>query len=180
MVRRGRIFRLLVSLLAALPLALVACGGGSSSDDSSGSKTNPVAGAGGTTGAGGATGATGAGGTASKGTSGTGGSKSKRKSSTGSGGAGLATGGGSSKGKDQSKTNTKPKKRKFLPGSFVGQKDLLYKQSKTVCHALTLDGLAHEYNVKPKTPATVARQYAKAYPTSIRGAVYRGCKAGLS
>lgn len=182
MVRRGRMSSLVV-LLAALPLALGACGGGDKSSDSSSSSTGTVAGA--TDGATGSTGATGSAG--SKGTTSTGGAKTG--GSTGSNGTGgaSANAGGSSKssgssgnsGKSQP-AKKKPKKPKFLPGAFVGQKNLLYKQSKTVCHALTLNGLAHEYNVKPKTPEAVARRYAKAYPSSIRNAVYRGCKAGLS
>jgi hypothetical protein len=182
MVRRGRRFRLLVALLAALPLALAACGGSDSKDQGAQSTTDTVAS--GTGGATGATGASGAKGTRAGGTTG-----SSGKKSSGSGGSGGSTSGGSTansggtieanKKKVQSILK-KRKKPKFLPGSFIGQRSQLFAQSKQVCKALTLDGLAHEYNVSPKTPAAVAQRYAKAYPPSIRKAVYRGCKAGLS
>jgi hypothetical protein len=166
----------LVVLLAALPLALAACGGSDKSSDSSSSSSGTVAGATGSTGAAGSKGTTGTGGAkpgGSTGSNGTGGA------SANIGGSSSGSGSGGNSGKKQP-AKKKPKKPQFLPGAFVGQKNLLYKQSKTVCHALTLDGLAHEYNVKPKTPEAVARRYAKAYPSSIRNAVYRGCKAGLS
>jgi hypothetical protein len=173
---------LLISLFAAVPLALSACGGGKSSDSSSSSTATPtVAGATGTGGASGTSGATGRSGAGATGA----GTKKRSSGGSGTGGSSTASGptGGTNQGKTQSKaksTPEKPKKPKFLPGSFVGQANLLYKQSKIVCHALTLDGLAHEYNVTPKTPAAVARRYAQAYPPSIRRSVYRGCKAGLS
>jgi hypothetical protein len=180
MVRRGRRFRLLVSLLAALPLALGACGGSDSKDQGAQSTTDTVA-----SGATGPTGASGAKGTHAGGATGSSGKKKK----SGSGGSGGSTSGGSTANSGGTiKANKKKvqsilkkrKKAKFLPGSFIGQKDQLFAQSKQVCKALTLDGLAHEYNVRPKTPTAVAHRYARAYPQSIRNAVYRGCKAGLS
>jgi len=170
---------LLVALLAALPLVLAACGGSDSKDQGAQSTTDTVA-----------SGATGPTGTSdAKGTRAGGATGSSGKKSTGSGGSGGSNAGGGSTGSggtieaNKKKVQSilkKRKKPKFLPGSFIGQKDKLFTQSKAVCKALTLDGLAHEYNVSPKTPAAVARRYAKAYPPSIRNAVYRGCKAGLS
>ena len=168
--------------LAALTLA--ACGSDKSSDRSTGSTTGnesqATGGTTGTTGASGASGATGASPLAS--TPGAG-----KKGS--SGGSAAPSGGDTAKSTPSTPTGTQnstphspPKKKKpvFAPGSFAGQSKQLYKQSKEVCSYLTLDGLAREYNVKPKTPEAVARRYSKAYPKNARDAVYRGCKAGLS
>ena len=55
----------------------------------------------------------------------------------------------------------------------------LYREAKIVCATLTLDGLAHEYEVK-RTPEAVARAYSDTYDVTLRGAVYEGCKAGVT
>jgi hypothetical protein len=166
--------------LAALTLA--ACGSDKSSDKTAASTTRSVAGATGTTGAGGAGGASGT--TGASPLSSTPGAGKKRAS----GGSTAPSGGNSAKPAPSTPTDTQnstphspPKKKPaFVPGSFAGQAKELYKQSKEVCKYLTLDGLAREYNVTPKTPEAVARRYSKAYPKNARDAVYRGCKAGLS
>lgn len=176
---------LFVLLLAAFPLVLVACGGDDSARQSGSSTAGDEAGATAASGANGATGASGATGAATGAT----GSTRKRSSSGGTGGASAGTGGsspagsGTSGGTNKPKRNARVKKTKkphFLPGAFVGQKKQVYDQSRRVCDALTLDGLAHEYNVTPKTPEAVARRYAQAYPSTIRKSVYKGCKAGLT
>jgi hypothetical protein len=183
MVRRGRGRGLLTVLLMTAPLALAACGGGDSSGSSASSTSGGASGA---TGANGATGASGGTGAATGATG-----KHERDSSgaaNGSGGASADTGGSSAAGdgaggttdKGAAKAPKKTKKPHFLPGAFVGQKKELYDQSKRVCEALTLDGLAHEYDVTPKTPEAVARRYAQAYPNTVRNWVYKGCKAGLT
>jgi hypothetical protein len=188
MARRGRGFlllvRVLVSLLAALPVGLAACGNDSSSNKSARSSTGTVAG---TTAATGASGTTGTSGPTGATAGSTGSTKTKH-----SGGAGVPAGpnGGSAdpaaggtdttKGNSNAKKKVKKKKPHFLPGSFVGQKGELYKQSKEVCGYLTLEGLAKEYNVATKTPVAVAQRYAQGYPRSVRSAVYKGCKAGLT
>jgi hypothetical protein len=183
MVREGRGAGVLVLLLVAFPLALGACGGSDSSGSSASSTDGAASGATGPNGATGASGATGAA------TGATG--KHQRDSSgagKGSGGASVDTGGSSAAGdapggttdKGAAKAPKKTKKPHFLPGAFVGQKKELYDQSRRVCEALTLDGLAHEYDVTPKTPEAVARRYAQAYPNTVRNWVYKGCKAGLT
>lgn len=183
MVRGSRAALFLVLLPVALTLA--ACGGDSSSDQGALSSTGTEAGTTGTGGASGAADSNGATGAATGATGGTG----KKSGSRGSGGTSANTGGsstgsgaagGTSKPKSDAKARKRPKKPHFLPGAFVGQKKPLYDQAKRVCQALTLEGLAHEYNVTSKTPAAVAHRYAQAYPTKIRDAVYKGCKAGLS
>ncbi len=55
----------------------------------------------------------------------------------------------------------------------------LYTQAREVCKILTLPGLAHEYEVA-ETPDAVAKAYSKTYPKNQRGAVYKGCKDGVS
>ena len=169
--------------LALAALAFASCGGGDSSDQSAGSTTDTVAGTSGASGTSGTTGAAPRGTTPSNGeTSDSGGSAAPSSGSAGAGGDSNSSGasgqtGAQNKGSTQ---NKKKKKPTFAPGSFVGQKDELYKQSKQVCNYLTLDGLAKEYNVTPKTPEAVAQRYARVYPAKVRNAVYRGCKAGLS
>jgi hypothetical protein len=171
------VFRLVVVSLAALPVGLTACGGDGSSNKGASSSTSTVAG---TTAPSGTTGATGTSGATGAATGPTGNQKAD------SGGAGAPKGGaggrsnGGAKGGSTNKKQPKKKKPKFLPGSFAGQKGELFKQSREVCGYLTLDGLAKEYNVTPKTPTTVARRYAKGYPASVRDAVYKGCRAGLN
>src|SRR4051794_19514723 len=125
---RGAVLSGLV--LAAFPLALVACGGDDSSSQGGSSTVGSNAGATAASGANGATGATGSTGAATGAT----GSTHKGSSSGSSGGASAGTGGSSggsppNVGANKRKTNIKPKKTKkphFLPGSFVGQKKELY------------------------------------------------------
>jgi hypothetical protein len=164
------------ALMAASAMTLAACGG-SDSKDKAGSAASTTTG----------NGATGAG-SADKGASGaTGGSGG---AGAGTGGSGAAKGGKSGKGKKgRSNGNSGSSSGAGGNGSGGGKGDTtpqfgtlqereLYRQSKIVCRALSLKGLAHEYEVQ-RTPDAVAQAYAKGYAPSIRGAVFQGCKAAF-
>jgi hypothetical protein len=160
----------LASLLAALALALAACGGDDSSNDSGSSADagrTVTTGASGVTGVDGTTGATGS--------APSGGSKAPSSPKKGT------TRDSSPKGSDKSSDNRVPKKdTKFDPDKpSAGVLANLYSQARQVCKVLTLQGLAHEYEVAA-TPAAVATAYSKTYPKSQRAAVYNGCKSGVS
>ena len=172
------------ALAAICAIALSACGGGGDGKDQRATAgASGAAGAtSGTTGTTGTTGASGAGGR-------TGGAtvpsvkttKPKRKSAPTS----PSVGGGarntvqSNPAKKKTKTNTTDGEVNPLKQPTKSQLKMLQKQAKEVCKYLTLDGLAHEYNV-PSTPEAVAKAYAKRYPKESRDAVYRGCKAGVT
>ena len=94
--------------------------------------------------------------------------------SSGGSGSGSSGESGSGKGGDsEGKAKTVP------PKLVTVQQKELYKQAKTVCGWLTLDGLAKEYIVKA-TPSAVAHAYSKGYSANVRSAVYAGCKAGVT
>jgi hypothetical protein len=164
----------LASVLAALALALAACGGDDSSNDSGSSAD---AGRTVTTGASGVTGVTDVDGTTgATGSAPTGGSKAPSSPKKG-----TTTRDTSPKGSDKSSDNRVPKKdTKFDPDKpSAGELANLYTQARQVCKVLTLQGLAHEYEVA-ETPSAVAKAYSKAYPAAQRAAVYNGCKSGVS
>jgi hypothetical protein len=182
MARPWRGLTLLGVALAAL--ALAACGNDKSSDGSASSTPESVAGKSGTTGTSGATGASSLPSTSGSGKKHDSGGATAPAGSVGGGDSPASSAPSTNAGSQKdSSTNSAPKPKKkpqFAPGAFLGQGKQLYKQSKEVCNYLTLDGLAREYNVTPKTPEAVAHRYAKAYPKRVRDSVYRGCKAGLT
>jgi hypothetical protein len=170
------------ALVASGALTLAACGGGGSS------KQKPVASA--ATGASGSAGATGAGKAATGASGGSGGSaapagstpkpaRTKQSKPAGGGTSTQPSSGTSTGTKHASKKKTSKKQAAGPPSWYTGQQKELYREAKIVCSALTLDGLAKEYIVK-KTPAAVARAYSRTYPVNLRGAVFTGCKAGVS
>jgi hypothetical protein len=171
---QGKRTAALATLLVAAAPWFIACGGNDSSGESASSADAGTTAATGSTGSTGTTGVSGA--TGTKGSSG--GSKAPSQPSKGT------TGDSSSQGSnDSGKTPASGKKKdKEQPGTGKpGPSELanLYSQARQVCKALTLDGLAHEYEVA-RTPTAVAKAYAKAYPANQRAAVYNGCKAGVS
>jgi hypothetical protein len=174
------------ALVALCALALSACGGGDSSKDKGVNTT--VAGASGTTGT--TTGATSGGAKPPRGTSGASGGASapaKRTPRARKGGQpGSSQGGGRSPKRRQpsgGKKNPAAKNGGTVeqgPSAFyTGQQKELYREAKIICKSLTLEGLSKEYVVK-KTPEAVARAYSATYPVNLRGAVYTGCKDGVS
>jgi hypothetical protein len=162
-------------LAVAGAIALSACGGGGSSNGSGDASTTAAGQAGST----GATGATSAGPTGPTGatTKGSKRGRGKRKSQSGGSSSGGSSSGGSkgSAGNTAGGTNTGSAPARF---GTLEEKEL-YREAKIVCGALTMPGLAHEYEVK-STPESVARAYAKGYAPNLRGAVYLGCKAAFT
>jgi hypothetical protein len=180
--RRGKRAGALVLVLAALALGLSACGGDDSSNEQA--RTADDAGATATTGPTGSTGATGSDGTREKtggkgSDKGTGGSKAPSTPS-----AESPSDSPSQSGSDKRDGKQRSKKRESAVDPNAPSPALLsnlYNQAKLACQALTLNGLAHEYEV-PATPEAAARAYSKAYlaPARQKKAVYRGCKDGLT
>ena len=157
--------------VAALALGLGACGGKDSSNESASSTDPATTAATGETGPTGTTGTTSVGGvTGATGSAPSGGSKAPSTDSS------------SPKGSDKSSGKRAPKKKKQQVDPdkpSAGELANLYTQARQVCKVLTLQGLAHEYEVA-ETPSAVAKAYSKAYPAAQRAAVYNGCKSGLS
>src|SRR3954451_12607004 len=189
MVRPGkRAVAAFASVLAASALVFAACGGDGSNKDATSSTSTPTTAAGGATGTSGASGARGS----TEGTR-TGGAKapaggankpSKKPATGGSspGGSNTSAGGGSTNGSaPKDKNDSKSKKKPKSAAEPIGAPELAtyYTQAKEVCKYLTLEGLAHEYEV-PATPSAVAKAYSQKYPEGARKAVYKGCKAGVS
>jgi hypothetical protein len=177
--------------LVALTLPFGACGGG---DDSSkqDASTGATAGSGPTgTASKGATGATGKEGTSrgSKGSSGNGqndGKKQRKRSSSSGGTGGTAKEGQKKQGTSKKKSAKAKRKHKSTgPSSnYTPQEYELYRESKIVCRANTLSGLAAQYHVAHK-PSAVAAAYAQAYVDTfknpaVKGAVAAGCEAGVT
>jgi hypothetical protein len=173
MTEQGKRMTALAALLAVVVFVFAACGDDDSSNEPAASSTEGVTGASGASGTSGASGARGATGKAGD---------------TSTGGAKVPT--------DSSKKPAKPKK---TPAQSQEPKDdasepkdddsaadlakpklaTLYTQARIVCKALTLQGLAHEYEVAA-TPDSVARAYSKTYRGEERKAIYNGCKDGVS
>jgi hypothetical protein len=159
-------------LAVAAAITLSACGGGGSSNESGDASTTAAGQAGAT----GTTGATSAGPTGPTGatTKGSKRGRGKRKSQSGGSSSGGSKGsGGNTAGGKTTGTGSAPAQFGTL------EEKELYREAKIVCGALTMPGLAHEYEVK-STPESVARAYAKGYAPNIRGAVYLGCKAAFT
>jgi hypothetical protein len=172
------------ALAAICAIALSACGGGGDGKDQratagASGAAGATSGTTGTTAASGASGARGNTGGASVPSVKTTKPKRKRAPASPSVGGGIPNTVQSNPAKKKNKTDTKDGAVSPLKEPTKPQLKALRKQAKEVCKYLTLDGLAHEYNV-PSTPDAVATAYAKSYPKKSRDAVYRGCKAGLT
>jgi hypothetical protein len=159
------------ALALSSAVVISACGGGDSSNDSGNASA--------TAGTTGATGATSAGVTGSSGAAGPTRKRSKRaagdkKRKSQSGGSSPTGSGGDTAG---GSANNGAGKGPPHFGTYLERE--LYREAKIVCAALSLPGLAHEYEVK-RTPEAVARAYAKGYAPNSRGAVYLGCKAAFT
>jgi hypothetical protein len=184
--QRGKRAGTAVLLVTSLALGLAACGGKDSSKKHASSADVGSTAAIGTTGSAGATGATGAAG--ASGTTGakrSGGSKPPSAPT-----AHSPTPAPSAPARNTGKPSRKqPSKNApnvgYNPGTpTAGELAGLYSEAKQVCKALTLQGLAREYQVAP-TPKAVAKAYADAYSKAVKSkkrhdAIYRGCKDGLS
>jgi hypothetical protein len=167
---RGKRAGTAAALLAVLALGLSTCGG---KDSSSKPATSADGGSTAATGPRGSIGATGA-----SGTTGT-------KRSKPSGGSRAP----STRSPAPPSTNAKRPSRKqpskkavpeFNPNKpTAGELANLYLQSREICRGLTLQGLAHEYEVAA-TPDAVAKAYSKALTGKRHKAVYQGCKDGVS
>ena len=171
---RVRTFQGYVALLAAvLALAVGGCGGG---NDDSASDSQPSSVARGTTGQKDAT-------RPQRPSDGTGGAEvttePKQRDSSNNGAPGGNDPEPPPAGSTPEKEKPKPPQRTLdaAEAKRVGRE--LAKQARIVCKALTLEGLAKDYDIKSPDPDEVAEAYAATYPVAIREAVAAGCKKGL-
>ena len=172
--------------LAALVLALGACGGddngGSSADSSGMASTAPQESTGGSQSGGGGAGSDQGDGQGSSGGESTGAAKTG-KGSNGDVPKDLnlddkspAPKSGAKKGGDEKLPSGPPRPAR----AFTGLERQIYESSRFFCHRAGVDGMRKEYDIASDNPEDIAREAARRnYPRGFPEAVYSGCLTGL-